>query len=60
MRELIVISALLLFIPGCMVGPDYRRPAVDIPREWRFQEQEVQELADTRWWNSLATRYSKT
>lgn len=53
MRELIVISALLLFIPGCMVGPDYRRPAVDIPREWRFQEQEVQELADTRWWEQF-------
>jgi multidrug efflux system outer membrane protein len=53
MRELIIISALALLIPGCMVGPDYRRPTVDTPQTWRFQEQETRELADTPWWQQF-------
>jgi outer membrane protein, multidrug efflux system len=53
MRELIIISALVLFIQGCMVGPDYLRPTVDMPQGWRFQEQEAKELADTRWWEQF-------
>ncbi|MRR33553.1 efflux transporter outer membrane subunit [bacterium] len=53
MRELIIISALVFFFQGCMVGPDYRRPTVDMPQEWRFQEQEVKELTDTRWWEQF-------
>lgn len=36
-----------------MVGPDYRRPAVDAPSSWRFAENEVKELADTRWWEQF-------
>ena len=29
----IVLAAILLFIlTGCMVGPDYQRPAVDMPQ----------------------------
>lgn len=53
MRELFIISALALLVQGCMVGPDYRRPTVDTPQEWRFQEQETRELADTRWWEQF-------
>jgi multidrug efflux system outer membrane protein len=36
-----------------MVGPDYRRPVVDTPQNWRFQEQETQGLADTQWWQQF-------
>jgi len=53
MRELIVITALVLFIPGCMIGPDYQRPTVDTPQNWRLQEQETRELADTPWWEQF-------
>lgn len=53
MRELIIISALFLFTQGCMVGPDYRRPTVDTPQDWRLQEQETRDLADTRWWEQF-------
>lgn len=53
MRELIIITALVLFIAGCMVGPDYRRPTVDTPQNWRLQEQETRELADTPWWKQF-------
>ena len=53
MRKRIIISALVLFIQGCMVGPDYRRPTVDMPQDWRLQEQEMRDLVDTQWWEQF-------
>ncbi|MBP1751528.1 MAG: type secretion outer membrane protein [Geobacteraceae bacterium] len=53
MRGKIMIPVFLLFISGCMIGPDYKRPAVDVPQNWRFQEQEMREVADTRWWEQF-------
>lgn len=40
-------------IAGCMVGPDYIRPRVDTPAEYRFQFAEVQDTANTRWWRQF-------
>jgi multidrug efflux system outer membrane protein len=35
------------------VGPDYKRPAVDTPAAWRFEEKEVRDLANTAWWEQF-------
>jgi multidrug efflux system outer membrane protein len=36
---------------GCAVGPDYKRPTVDAPAEFRFSEnQKTNSLADLPWW----------
>lgn len=36
---------------GCAVGPDYARPAVDSPAQYRFAAEEAEEsLADLAWW----------
>ncbi len=50
-----VIQAILLaaILSGCTVGPDYRRPAVDIPESWRFEENEVRDLVNTAWWEQF-------
>jgi multidrug efflux system outer membrane protein len=53
MRGIIIIPVLVLFIAGCMLGPDYRRPGVDVPQDWRFQEQETHALVDTQWWEQF-------
>lgn len=45
--------ALILSLSGCMLGPDYRRPRVDVPETWRFQESEVRDVADTAWWEQF-------
>ena len=37
-----------------MVGPDYRRPAVETPASWRFAEEDAKELVNTRWWSQFA------
>ena len=44
---------LCLALGGCLVGPDYRRPALDTPQQWRFGEKEARELADTAWWEQF-------
>ncbi len=40
-----------------MVGPDYRRPAVEAPGAWRTgaeaQKQDSASLVDTRWWEQM-------
>jgi len=38
---------------GCMIGPDYRRPAVETPASWRFEEKEAREIGDTVWWEQF-------
>jgi multidrug efflux system outer membrane protein len=53
MRNLIISSMLTLTLFGCMVGPNYRRPAVETPTLWRFEEKEAREVANTAWWEQF-------
>lgn len=41
----------LLLTAGCTLGPDYRRPDVAVPDDWREVDAgEQQSLANTPWW----------
>ncbi len=51
--EITAAIFIFLFLAGCMVGPDYRRPLVDSPSSWRFAEKQVQDTADTMWWEQF-------
>jgi multidrug efflux system outer membrane protein len=54
MSKRVLLCILLLTLTGCMtVGPDYKRPAVDTPAAWRFEEKEVRDLANTAWWQQF-------
>ncbi len=48
-----IIFALVLLLPGCMMGPDYRRPTVDMPQSFRYEVKEAQETANTAWWKQF-------
>ncbi|MCI0667628.1 MAG: efflux transporter outer membrane subunit [Methylococcaceae bacterium] len=53
MRKLafFAISALL---SGCFkVGPDYQKPEVDTPAQWRFEDREARDLSNSRWWEQF-------
>jgi multidrug efflux system outer membrane protein len=52
-RHLAWLGAAALLVAGCTVGPDYRRPAVDAPQAFRFQDKEARQLADTAWWEQF-------
>jgi multidrug efflux system outer membrane protein len=47
--------ALLLAVPlsACMVGPDYRRPEVEVPAAWRLGETEAGILSNIAWWDQF-------
>src|SRR5207253_5132751 len=54
-RVLTCMLALLLAAPlsACMVGPDYRRPEVDVPAAWRLGATEAGELSNIAWWDQF-------
>lgn len=49
--------ALLLFLPltlgGCMFGPDYRRPEVEMMKTYRFEGTTTGDITDTMWWEQF-------
>ncbi|MGE5895022.1 MAG: efflux transporter outer membrane subunit [bacterium] len=53
MRKSIVSLLITLALAGCMIGPDYQRPAVDAPRSWRFEDEEASDVANTAWWEQF-------
>jgi len=53
MKKAIILLAIVLLLAGCAVGPDYKRPAVDVPQSFRFEEKEAKDLANTAWWEQF-------
>ena len=53
MRKIVIFSVLILVLFGCMVGPNYKRPGVDVPQSFRFEEKEAKDLANTAWWQQF-------
>jgi len=47
------LPGIALLLAGCTLGPDYKRPAVDVPAGFRGAPTDtpgVETLADVRWW----------
>ncbi|CAB3772726.1 efflux transporter outer membrane subunit [Paraburkholderia solisilvae] len=53
LRTLTAASVLAFSLTGCLLGPNYQRPAVDTPATFRFQEGEAADLANTEWWKQF-------
>ena len=53
MRKPLFAALLALLLGGCMMGPDYFRPAVETPPAWRLTEQSAKDLANTAWWEQF-------
>jgi len=51
--SLILTLNLLILLSGCMVGPNYQRPAVDVPETWRFADEKAKDVANTAWWGQF-------
>ena len=54
MRRRALVPAALLLLAGCTVGPNYRRPEVSVPPDFRGRQADVPagaaSLADIAWW----------
>ena len=38
---------------GCLLGPNYERPKVDVPATYRFAYPDVADVANTTWWEQF-------
>jgi multidrug efflux system outer membrane protein len=50
---IIAFAAALGLLAGCMVGPDYVRPTVDVPEAFRFDGGGTQGASDAVWWSQF-------
>ncbi|MES2538360.1 MAG: efflux transporter outer membrane subunit [Pseudomonadota bacterium] len=51
--RLFVLIMLIAALGGCAAGPDYRRPPIDAPDAFRFEDKEAKDLANTAWWEQF-------
>jgi outer membrane protein, multidrug efflux system len=55
-RSLIALSLVMLLLSGCAVGPNYKRPSVNVPDTYRgavppeAQQPAAESLGDQKWW----------
>ena len=50
-RAPLLVTCLAIGLAGCVVGPDYHRPAVDVPSAWRVSTEEAAQITDVIWWD---------
>lgn len=52
MKAMVAIITSLGVLTACSVGPEYRRPNLDVPGSYRFQEEQPggKSIADLAWW----------
>src|SRR5512135_463897 len=48
-----IVIVLMLLLTGCMVGPDYTRPSIDVPSAFLYEEKEARDTANTEWWKQF-------
>ena len=54
MRISLLATLLAVCIAGCTVGPDYQRPTVLAPTDWRMDYPKATDVANTKWWEQFA------
>ena len=52
-RKRAIALLLAMLLSACMVGPDYRRPDVDVPAAWRLGATEASAIANLAWWDQF-------
>ena len=53
MSKLAVLFIALATVSGCTVGPDYVRPEVDTPDDWRFSIEDASGTVNALWWEQF-------
>jgi outer membrane protein, multidrug efflux system len=53
MKKAILFLFVAAALAGCMVGPDYKRPTLDTPKSWRFEDAAAKDTANTAWWGQF-------
>ncbi|MFM0198972.1 efflux transporter outer membrane subunit [Paraburkholderia fungorum] len=51
--RVVCASMLAMGLSGCLLGPDYVRPTVETPANYRFDAGETVEVANAAWWEQF-------
>ena len=49
----VLALAVALALGGCMVGPDYRQPQVEVMNKYRFDDKTSRDIAGSVWWEQF-------
>lgn len=52
-RWRICVCLVATLLAGCVLGPDYKRPDVPLPKAWRAEPPDSADLANTDWWKAF-------
>jgi len=52
-RKWALVSLAVALFSACTVGPDYRRPEIDIPTAWRVSDSEAIQISNIAWWDQF-------
>lgn len=52
MRRILLLTTLLSFT-GCMVGPNYHRPFVDVPKAYEYEFATAKDTLNLEWWRQF-------
>lgn len=53
MHKFILPLIFALTLSGCMLGPNYHRPDVDVPQGWRLSVEKATAVANVPWWEQF-------
>ena len=53
MKATVLCVAVAALLSACAVGPDYKRPEVESPKDWRIDYPKAAEVANTKWWEQF-------
>jgi multidrug efflux system outer membrane protein len=53
MRRIAAVALVAALLAGCMMGPDYHRPAIDTPGAFLYEPKDVAATADINWWKQF-------
>jgi outer membrane protein, multidrug efflux system len=54
--QVFVLITLFITLSGCVVGPDYQRPATEAPAKYRFEDAQARDTLNLKWWTLYGDR----
>src|SRR4051794_20734783 len=52
-RAFTSVLSLALLVSACTLGPNYKRPDVEVPGAWRLGATEAAEISNVIWWDQF-------
>jgi multidrug efflux system outer membrane protein len=53
MYKKVLILLIFFALASCTTGPNYRRPPVETPANWRFEDAQALDVVNTPWWRQF-------